>query len=449
MAKPEPQILQMVAQNTSFKWTDSPDADKYSVCVHCGFCLEVCPTYQELENENESPRGRVYLIKQAAEGVLPLDSSVIDPVFNCLDCRACETVCPSGVQVGALIEEARGQVYYSGGHSTGAKKAVEILFLRMIFPHPKRLRTMGKLLRLYQKLGARKLVHKTGVLSVLPRHLRDMEAVLPNIPVQAALVSLPTRISAEGPVKKGTAALFTGCVMDVLFSDINRATARVSTRNGLEVVVPKEQICCGALQVHAGYRDQAREMARHNIDVFLGSGVDYVIINAAGCGAALKEYPELFRDDPVYREKAEHFSKKVRDISELLVEVGFEAPKGEVERTITYHDACHLCHAQKVRSQPRQILRSIPGLNLIEMQDSERCCGSAGIYNITHPEMAGNLLEAKMDNVPEQAESIVMGNPGCMLQIKVGVERRKENLEVLHTVELLDLAYQREAKSND
>lgn len=447
MAKAEPQILQMVARDTSFKWPDAPEEDKYSVCVHCGFCLEVCPTYQELGNENESPRGRVYLIKQAAEGVLPLDSAVIDPVFNCLDCRACETVCPSGVQVGALIEEARGQVYHSG-RSTGAKRAFENLFLRGIFPHPKRLRMMGKWMRFYQKSGARKLVHKSGLLNVLPKHLQDMEAVLPDIPAQAALVSLPERIPAQGPVKKGTAALFTGCVMDVMFSDINRATARVSTRNGLEVVVPKDQICCGALQVHAGDRDQAREMARHNIDVFLESDVDYVVINAAGCGAALKEYPELFRDDAVYYEKAERFSGKVRDISELLVEVGFEAPQGRVERTITYHDACHLCHAQKVRSQPRQILRSIPGLNLIEMQDSERCCGSAGIYNITHPEMAGNLLETKINNVPDEAEAIAMGNPGCMLQIKVGVERHKEDLEVLHTIELLDLAYQREAKSN-
>lgn len=447
MAKPEPQILQMVAQDTAFKWADAPEEDKYSVCVHCGFCLEVCPTYQVLGNENESPRGRVYLIKQAAEGVLPLDSSVIDPVFNCLDCRACETVCPSGVQVGALIEEARGQVYYAE-RSKGAKKAVENLFLRGIFPHPKRLQAMGKLMRFYQKSGARKLVHKSGFMKVLPKHLRDMEAVLPDIPVEPALNSLPERIPAQGPVKKGTAALFTGCVMDVMFSDINRATARVSTRNGLEVIVPQDQICCGALQVHAGDRDQAREMARHNIDVFLESDADYVIINAAGCGAALKEYPELFRDDPVYHEKAERFSHKVRDISELLVQVGFEPPKGRVERTITYHDACHLCHAQKIRSQPRQILRSIPGLNLIEMQDSERCCGSAGIYNVTHPEMAGNLLETKMDNVPEEAEAIAMGNPGCMLQIKVGALRRQEDLEVLHTVELLDLAYQREAKSN-
>lgn len=448
MAKPEPEILEMIERDSSFKWPDAPDEDKYSVCVHCGFCLEVCPTYQELGNENESPRGRVYLIKQAAEGVLPLDSAVIDPVFNCLDCRACETVCPSGVQVGALIEEARGQVYYAK-QSTGRTKVLENLFLRDIFPHPKRLRTMGKLMRFYQKSGMRQLVHKTGALKVLPQHLRDMEAVLPNIPAQPALVSLPQRIPAPGSVAKGTAALFTGCVMDVMFSDINRATARVSTRNGLEVLVPKEQVCCGALQVHAGDRDAARDMARHNIDVFLDSDADYIIINAAGCGAALKEYPELFRDDPVYQHKAEEFSKKVRDISELLVEVGFEAPKGRVERTITYHDACHLCHAQKVRSQPREILKSIPGLNLIEMKDSDRCCGSAGIYNITHPDMAGDLLESKMDNVPEQAQAIAMGNPGCMLQIKVGVLRRQEDLEVLHTVELLDLAYQREGKASD
>ena len=445
MAKAEPEILQMVKQDTSFCWPDAPEEDKYSVCVHCGFCLEVCPTYQELGDENESPRGRVYLIKQASQGILPLDESVINPVFNCLDCRACETVCPSGVQVGALIEEARGQVHYmkqeTGGSSV--QSAIENLFLRTIFPHPKRLKAVGKLMRVYQRTGMKSFVHKTGLMKVLPKHLQEMDAILPDIPAQSALDSLPDVIPAQGPVK-GQAALFTGCVMDVVFSDINRATARVSARNGLTVLVPKDQVCCGALQVHAGDRDQAREMARKNIDVFLASGADYVIINAAGCGAALKEYPELFHDDKEYHNKAEVFSSKVRDISELLVEVGFEAPKGRVERTITYHDACHLCHAQKVRSQPREILHSIPGVNLVEMQDSERCCGSAGIYNLTHPEMAGNLLESKMDNVPQGVDGIAMGNPGCMMQIKVGVHRRHSDLDVLHTVELLDLAYRKE-----
>ncbi|UOF90269.1 (Fe-S)-binding protein [Fodinisporobacter ferrooxydans] len=441
MAKAEADVS-LLQLESAFKWPDAPDEDKYSVCVHCGFCLEVCPTYQQLGDENQSPRGRVYLIKSASEGLLPLDESVIDPVFQCLDCRACETVCPSGVQVGALIEEARGQVFYAEP-AKGMKGAVQKLFLRGIFPHPNRLKMVGKLTRFYQKSGLQAVSRKSGLLKILPKQLREMEAILPEVPATSALDSLPERIPQRGD-KKATAALFTGCVMDVVFSDINRATARVATHNGLEVIVPKQQICCGALQVHAGDREQARQMAKHNIDVFLASDADYIVINAAGCGAALKEYPELFRDDPFYHEKAEQFSARVRDISELLVEVGFEPPQAEVKRTITYHDACHLCHAQKVRSQPRQILRSIPGVTLVEMPNSDRCCGSAGIYNITHPDMAGQLLERKMDDVPEGVECIAMGNPGCMMQIMVGVHRRETDLDVLHTIEILDEAYRRE-----
>ena len=447
MAVPQSEILQMVQRESSFQWPDAPVEDKYSVCVHCGFCLEVCPTYQELGDENESPRGRVYLIKLAAEGLLPLDSSIINPVFNCLDCRACETVCPSGVQVGTLIEEARGKIHAASKQSRFQKR-VQNVFLRGVFPHPKRLQAMGKFMRLYQQSGLRSLVRGTGLLKVLPTHLVEMEAVLPAVPALPALVSLPEKIPAVGG-NKGTAALFTGCVMDVFFSDINRATARVTARNGLNVLVPKEQVCCGALQIHAGDRDAARDMARRNIDVFLDSGTDYIVINAAGCGAALKEYSELFRDDKEYHDKAVLFSKKVRDISEILVEVGFEAPKGRVDRTITYHDACHLCHAQNVRSQPRQLLRSIPGLNVVEMVESDRCCGSAGIYNLTHPDMAGALLERKMDNLPDEADGVAMGNPGCMLQIKVGAHRRNNDIDVLHTVELLDLAYQREVDGRE
>ncbi len=423
---------------------DTPDADKYSVCVHCGFCLEVCPTYQELFDENQSPRGRVYLIKEVAEGRLSLDAAVIDPVYTCLDCRACETVCPSGVQVGALIEETRGQAH-AAQLPHGVNDRLERLFLRHIFPYPVRLYAIGGLLKVYQRAGLRWLLRRLGLLRILPQHVQEMEAVLPAVKARPALQTLPPRMAAQG-VRKATAALFTGCVMDVFFASINEATARVAVRNGLEVVVPKQQLCCGALQIHAGDRQQARELARQNVDAFLATGAEYVIVNAAGCGAALKEYPELFRDDPEYHSKAEEFSGRVRDISELLVEVGFEAPTGRVDHVITYHDACHLCHAQNIRDQPRRILRSIPGLKVVDMQDSERCCGGAGSYNLTHPQMAGQLLERKMDDVPEGVSAIAMGNPGCMLQIKVGAHRRHQDIDVLHTVELLDMAYAKEAR---
>jgi glycolate oxidase iron-sulfur subunit len=446
LARREPDILQMTRSASAFRWPDAPPADKYTACVHCGFCLEVCPTYQELGDENESPRGRVYLIQQAAEGALPLDEAVIDPVFNCLDCRACETVCPSGVEVGSLIELARGQVYHAKPPK-GLSGAVQKFFLCGVFPKPRRLRRLRGLLRFYQTSGLRSLVRATGLLRVLPRHLREMESVLPPISRDSARDSLPEAIPPTGEVNKGTAALFTGCVMDVFFSDVNRATARVVSRNGLTVLVPKQQVCCGALQVHAGDREQARELARQNVDVFEASRADYVVVNAAGCGAALKEYSELFHDDPVYHQKAERFAAKVRDIAELLVEVGFDPPKAGLERTIAYHDACHLCHAQKVRSQPRELLQSIPGLQLVEMPDSDRCCGSAGIYNLTHPEMADALLERKVDDIPPGVDAVAMGNPGCMLQIQLGVRRRDVPVEVLHTVELLDAAYQAERRN--
>ncbi|ACV59538.1 (Fe-S)-binding protein [Alicyclobacillus acidocaldarius] len=432
----------VAAKGSDFRFPDAPEEEKYSVCVHCGFCLEVCPTYQAWGDENHSPRGRVYLIKACAEGELPLDESVIDPVFTCLDCRACETVCPSGVQVGALVEEARGQVFYARD-AEGKRDPVMRFFLRGVFPRPARLRIIRRLMRFYQKSGLQKLARSTGVLRVLPPQVREMEDVIPEIGRGPAIDVLPETIAPQGE-RKATAALFTGCVMDVFFSDVNEATARVLVRNGVEVRVPKDQICCGALQVHAGDRDMAREMAKRNIEVFERAGADYVAINAAGCGAALKEYPELFRDDPAWRDRAVQFSSRVRDISQLLVEVGFDPPKAELPMAVTYHDACHLFHAQKIRYEPRSLLKSVPGLTLCEMPDSDRCCGSAGIYNLTHPAMANELLERKMDDVPEGVDAIVMGNPGCMMQIRLGVKRRNQPLRVMHTVEVLDLAYRRE-----
>lgn len=432
-----------------FHWADAPEAEKYSVCVHCGLCLETCPTYQELRDENQSPRGRVYLIKEVSEGRLPLNEVVVSSIFTCLDCRNCDSVCPSGVKVGNLIEEARGQIYASMrakelkpemtqvAHSG---TALERFFERKIFPHPKRLQTLGKLLRFYQHSGLRWIARNNNFLH---QPIKSMESILPDVPKMGALESLPYHIPAQGE-EKATVALFTGCVMDIFFAHINEATARVAVRNGLTVVVPKEQICCGALQTAAGDREQAREMAKRNIEVFMASQVDYIVVNAAGCGAAMKEYPELFRDDPILLAQAKSFSKRVRDISELLVEVGFEPPKGTVERTITYHDSCHLYHAQRVRSQPREILKAIPGLKVVDMPNSERCCGSGGIYNVTHPEMGLRLGDRKVNDIPDGVDGVAMGNPGCMLQISAGIHRRGIDVDVLHTVELLDEAYQKE-----
>ncbi|BCJ86823.1 (Fe-S)-binding protein [Effusibacillus dendaii] len=438
----EQTTLAAMLEHSNYKWPDPPDPDKFNVCVHCGLCLDACPTYQETGNEAQSPRGRVYLIKSVAEGKLDINDSFIDPVFRCLDCRACETACPSGVQVGALIEEARGQVR-KAQPLTGVKGMISSTFLKQIFPHPNRLRTLGRFMRFYQKSGLQTATRGLGIMKLFPKHLREMEAAMPQVPAKTSREALGTVLPAIGK-KRGTVGLILGCVMDVMYADINMATARVLARNGFDVVMPEGQGCCGALQVHAGERDIAKAMARQNIDVFLAADVDYIIINAAGCGAAVKEYPELLHNDPQYHEKAETFAAKVRDVSEFLVEVGYEAPKGRVEMKITYHDACHLAHAQKIRTQPRQILRSIPGVELVEMFESDRCCGSAGIYNITHPEIAGPLLDRKMADVPSNVSCIAMGNPGCMMQIQVGVHRIDAKLEVAHTITLLDRAYQAE-----
>lgn len=427
---------------SNYLWSDPPDEAKWADCVHCGMCLESCPTYELTGQEQHSPRGRVHLIKSVAEGKLEVNEQFMDPVFACLDCRACVTACPADVQVGGLIEEARGQIRQAMP-LTGFKGAMGKFFLGSLFPHHKRLNRLGSLLKFYQKSGMQKVVRKTVLQYLFPEHLAEMEAVLPQ------LSEKPTRkkyknekaILPEGECKREVAFL-TGCIMDTLFNDINEATIRVLTRNGNSVTIPQKQTCCGALHVHAGDRDAGRKLAKQNIEAF--QDAETVIVNSAGCGAMLKEYPELFRHDPEWKEKAEIFSKKVKDISEHLWETGFEPPKASLPTKVTYHDACHLAHGQGIRQEPREILESIPGVELVQMPNSDRCCGSAGIYNITNPEMATAVLEKKMENIPDNVEMISMGNPGCMLQMAMGVKKYGRNEKVVHTVELLHWAYEKE-----
>jgi glycolate oxidase subunit GlcD len=425
-----------------FPFEDPPDPNKWSSCIHCGLCLDACPTYQEEHLEAHSPRGRVYMIKAVGEGRLGLDQGLYDPVFQCLDCRACETACPSGVEVGALIEEARGQLYQAMPPK-GWKGMISRLFLRHLFPYPERLHWLGRLIRFYQRSGLRTVARKTGILKLFPAHLRRIEAVLPEIPARFSRQTLGEVMPAMGE-KRYRVAVLTGCVMDVVYAGINEATVRVLRRNGCEVVVPPDQVCCGALQVHAGDRETAKKLAKKNIDAFLNANVDRIIVNAAGCGSAMQEYDQLLKNDPDYKDKAAEFAKLVQDVSAFLCEIGFEAPKGRVEGKVAYHEACHLAHAQRVRNQPRELLKKIPGLALVEIPHADRCCGSAGIYNLTYPDMAGRLLERKMEDIPEEVDWIAMGNPGCMLQISVGVDGRGGRERVVHTVELLDEAYRRE-----
>lgn len=420
---------------------DHPDENKWADCVHCGMCLESCPTYEITGQEQHSPRGRVHLIKSVAEGKLNVNEFFMDPVFACLDCRACTTACPADVEVGGLIEEARGQVRQAMP-LTGLKGAVSKMFLQGLFPHHNRLNSLGGLLRFYQKSGMQKVVRKTKLINIMPQHLVDMEAIMPEVKETVRKKYKNTDVIKAKGQTKNEVAMLTGCVMDVMFSDINQATINVLTRNGNDVTIPKNQTCCGALHVHAGDRDTGRKLAKQNIEAFKDS--EKVIVNAAGCGCALKEYPELFRDEPEWYEKAEEFSAKIEDISKYLYDTGYEKPKAELNTRITYHDACHLAHGQGIRQEPRELLLNIPGVEMVHMPNSDRCCGSAGIYNITNPEMASAVLESKMQNVPEDVEMISMGNPGCMLQMAMGVQKHGRNQKIVHTVQLLDWAYQKE-----
>lgn len=434
--------MNTVQKRGNYIWNeDIPDEKKWADCVHCGLCLESCPTYELTGQEQHSPRGRVYLIKAVAEGRLEVNEQFAVPIDACLDCKACTTACPASVDVGGLVEEARGQIA-KALPLTGWKKAVRTFFLEKTFPHPKRLRFIGKLISFYQNSGLQKLARKTGLIRIMPNHLVELEAVMPEIKKGVReTYKGQTVIEAKGEAKRDVAFL-TGCIMDVMFGDVNEATINVLTRNGNRVTIPETQTCCGALHVHAGDRETGRKLAKQNIEAF--QEAETVIVNAAGCGCMLKDYPELFKNDPEWYEKAKAFSEKVVDISKFLIDTGFRKPKAELKTRLTYHDACHLAHGQGVRAEPRELLKSIPGVEVVEMPNADRCCGSAGIYNITNPEMAGPILKSKMKNVPDEVEMISMGNPGCMLQMALGVKKYGRNEKVVHTVQLLDWAYQKE-----
>lgn len=407
-------------------------------CVHCGFCLPACPTYQLYGVEMDSPRGRIMQIDAAKRGRIALDDVALQQHLSlCLACRACESACPSGVPYGRLIEGARAAL----PTSTRMAAALRSVVLRGVFSRPLLLDAVGVSVRAYHRSGVRALAQR---LPLLPDALREMEALLPR-PQGHVLQGRRARRYAPRGAARGRAALVRGCVMQQLFARTNEATARVLAENGYEVLAPSDQRCCGALHVHAGDRAMARNLARGNIDAFLALDPDVIVINAAGCGSTLKEYGELLADDPRYAERAHEFSSKVRDVHELLVERGFRAPRVGIARPVTYQDACHLAHAQRIREQPRAILRSIPGLDLVEMQASDNCCGSAGIYNLTQPATSRQLLERKLDAVLATGAGIVaVGNPGCAIQIAAGARLRGLPLRVYHPVDLLDRAYRAE-----
>ena len=407
-----------------------PELDK---CIQCGFCLQACPTYRLLGVEPESPRGRIHLIEAAAQGRIPIDARFEEHMYVCLGCRACETACPAGVKFGTIIEAARAEI---GPTGSPVARAMTLAALRRLMPYPSRLRAGARLLRLYQRSGLGRLARRLGL---MPKRLAEMESLLPDVPDR---FFAPHRVyPAIGP-RRARVGLLSGCVMSLFFADVNDATVRVLRRNGCEVVVPGDQGCCGALNIHNGEREAAKRMARRNIETFLAAEVDAVVINAAGCGAASKEYDVLFRDDPAYLPRAEAYSGRCRDVSEFLDALGLVGRLGEVRARAAYQDPCHLAHGQGVRRQPRELLRRIPGLELVELPGSDRCCGSAGIYNVVQPAYSRRILEEKMDALDATgAEMIVAPNPGCMLQLAAGVRARGGRIQVRHLVDLLDRAY--------
>ena len=409
-----------------------PSADLVSDCVHCGFCLPTCPTYLLWGEEMDSPRGRVYLMAEGLEGE-PMSASMVQHFDACLGCLACVTACPSGVQYDKLIAATRAQVERRYSRSVPDRLLRGAIFA--LFPYPRRLRLLRAPLAGYQRSGMQRLVRRSRLLDRLPPQLATMESLAPPLGRRPAL---PRRVTARGP-RRAVVGMLTGCVQREFFPEVNAATARVLASEGCEVVIPPGQGCCGALSVHSGQEAQARRLARRTIDVFERAGVDYVAVNAAGCGSAMKEYAELLSDEPRYAERAARLAERVRDVAELLYELGPAAVRHPLPITVAYHDACHLAHGQGIRSQPRALLAAIPDLRVREIAEPEICCGSAGVYNILNPEPARELGDRKAANIlATGAELLVTANPGCLMQVAAALARRGQQIALAHTMQVLD-----------
>ena len=469
----------------------------YSVvqqCMHCGLCLPTCPTYDATKLERNSPRGRIALMRAIADGQLEPTKAFGDEMYFCLGCLACMTACPAGVNYAELFEHARAEAEQSGALASPKRNLIRSFTLRWLFMDLNRLQLVGRWLRFYQQLGLQTLVRRSGILKLLPKRLRELEAITPTVQTQFSAELIAPTTPAVGQ-KKYRVAMLTGCAQDLIFSDVNRDTVEVLARNGCEVVTPPEQNCCGSLHAHNGEWELAQQLARKQIDQFPPDQFDAIITNAAGCGSHLKHYAKLLADDPAYEKRAEAWDKKVKDIHEWLVQISIQPPQvtpsplngeragvrgayanerparphlsppsgsgeGKIiagtekprassqtafrELIVAYHEACHLCHGQKITSQPRQVLRAIPNLKLVELTESTWCCGSAGIYNLIQPEMANELLERKLNHIQSTgAEVVATGNPGCLLQIINGARQRNLPVRIVHPITLLAEAYRK------
>ncbi len=417
----------------------------YSVvqqCMHCGLCLPTCPTYDATKLERNSPRGRIALMRAIADGELEATRAFAEEMYFCLGCLACMTACPAGVNYAELFEHARAEAEQSGVMNSPKRNLIRVFTLRWLFMDQQRLQLVGAAMRLYQQLGLQTLLRRFGILKLLPKRLQELESMTPTIQPQFSAELISPVTPAIGP-KKYRVAVLTGCAQDLIFSDVNRDTVEVLARNGCEVVTPPEQLCCGSLHAHNGEWELAQQLARKQIDQFPPEQFDAIITNAAGCGSHLKHYAKLLAGDAAYEKRAHLWDEKLKDIHEWLAHIGITpATAGAPPMAVTYHEACHLCHGQKITAQPRQVMRAIPNLKIVELPDSTWCCGSAGIYNIIQPEMANDLLDRKIKHIRSTRVSVVAtANPGCLLQIINGAQREGLPLRVVHPITLLAEAY--------
>ncbi len=420
----------------------------YSVvqqCMHCGLCLPTCPTYDATKVERHSPRGRIALMRAIADGQMPMTKTFAEEMYFCLGCLACMTACPAGVNYAELFEHARAEAEESGALRSPLRRVIRAVTVRWLFMDQSRLQLAGLVLRLYQQLGLQTLMRRSGIPRLLPRRWRELEAMTPAIQPHFSADLIPPVTRAPGRTRYRVAMLL-GCAQDLIFSDVNRDTVEVLARNGCEVITPPAQWCCGSLHAHNGEWELARRLARKQIDQFPPDQFDAIISNAGGCGSHLKHYRKLLADEAAYGERAALWDAKVKDIHEWLLEIGIDPPANSTPaQTVTYHESCHLAHGQRITAQPRQLLQTIPNLRLVELPESAWCCGSAGIYNLIQPEMAGQLLERKLKHIRSTgATTVATGNPGCLLQLINGARSSGMDLRVVHPITLLAEAYRRE-----
>ncbi|WP_213524953.1 (Fe-S)-binding protein [Paenibacillus sp. J31TS4] len=424
----------------------SLDYEELTNCMRCGFCQPACPTFTETGIEAASPRGRIALMKAVADGLMEPDQAFKDQLDLCLGCRACEPVCPSDVKYGHLLEQARDTIEEYAEHRPQVK-LVRTVMLKHVFPKQKLMKLVGAGLATYQKSGLRWVARNAGIMKLFPENLRQMERILPDATPRGVVERIGEHYPAKGePIAR--VAMFRGCLMDVLFTETNVNTVKLLSEAGFEVVIPRTQNCCGALHAHSGEQELARELARKNIRAFREAGVDYIVSNAGGCGALLMEYDHLLKDDPAYAEDAKWFAERVKDVSEMLYDIGrvpsFREPgmnNGEEKAlTITYQDSCHLRNVMRASNAPRKLMREVKNVRYVELKNADKCCGSAGTYNLVQPEMSTQILDHKMEHVKAtDARYLLTSNPGCLLQMKLGIERESisGSMQALHLVDFL------------